>query len=219
MPFTTEQFFKVFESYNQAVYPAQWVLILLAIAAVFLALRPRPGSSRLIALLLAILWTWAGIAYHLAFFTRINGAAYLFSLMFLIQVTLFLFIGLLRGKTVFRAKWNRDGIIGGSFIVFALLIYPALGFLSGHSYPRSPTFGTPCPVTIFTFGILVWTSGRVPIHLLMIPFVWSLVGSSAAIFMDIREDIGLLMAGIAGSSLIILKSRFSGSLRLTTRPT
>lgn len=202
MPFTTEQFLRVFESYNIAVYPAQWVLITLALASVFLALRPRPYSSRLIAAVLAMLWAWTGIAYHLAFFTRINNAAYLFGLLCIAEAVLFLFAGLLCGKLVFRAKLDWFGVIGGTLVVFALLIYPALGFLLGHSYPRSPTFGLPCPTTIFTFGLLLWTDDRVPLYLLIIPFVWSLISSRAALFLGMQEDIGLTVAGIAGTLLI-----------------
>lgn len=205
MPFTAEQFLRIFESYNRAVYPAQWVLILLALAAVLLAINLRPYSSRLIAVLLAALWAWTGIAYHLAFFTIINNAAYLFGLLFVAQAALFLLTGLLRGKLVFRAKLNVAGVIGGLLVVFALLLYPALGLLSGHVYPRSPTFGTPCPVTIFTFGLLLWTDRGVPLYLLMIPFVWSLIGFSAAFLLGVREDIGLLVAGVVGTFLIAAK--------------
>jgi hypothetical protein len=217
MPFTTEQFLRVFESYNQTIYPAQWTLIVLASIAIFLAVRTRSYSSRLIAVLLALLWAWTGIAYHLAFFTRINNAAYLFGLLFVAQAAIFLFDGL-RGKLVFRAKCDRFGLVGGLIIVFALLIYPALGFLSGHMYPRSPTFGTPCPVTIFTFGLLLWTKGRVPLRVLIIPFVWSLIGFSAALFLGVREDVWLFVAGLAGSLLIASRTiaqKSAGASKLT----
>lgn len=205
MPFTAEQFLRVFESYNRAVYPAQWVLILLALAAVLLAIKPPSFSSRLVAILLAALWAWTGIAYHLEFFTQINNAAYLFGLLFVAQAALFLLTGLLRGKLVFRAKPDVAGVVGGLLIVFALLLYPALGLLSSHVYPRAPTFGTPCPVTIFTFGLLLWTDKSVPLYVLLIPFVWSLLGSSAAFLLDVREDIGLLGAGVVGTFLIAAK--------------
>ena len=61
-------------------------------------------------------------------------------------------------------------VVGGLFLLYALAIYPLLGWLSGHTYPRSPSFGlTPCPVTIFSVGLLLWTTGRVPKYLLVIP--------------------------------------------------
>ena len=38
---------------------------------------------------------------------------------------------------------------------------------------------TPCPVTIFTFGLFLLTVRRFSYWLLIIPFVWSLIGGSA----------------------------------------
>jgi Family of unknown function (DUF6064) len=37
IPFTTEQFFQVFEKYNQAIYPIQFGLILIAVVMIALA--------------------------------------------------------------------------------------------------------------------------------------------------------------------------------------
>lgn len=46
LPFTNEQFFTVFRRYNEAVWPAQWMLVGLAVLAVGLALQ---GSRRVVA--------------------------------------------------------------------------------------------------------------------------------------------------------------------------
>jgi hypothetical protein len=32
-------------------------------------------------------------------------------------------------------------VIAGTMIVYALVIYPLLGMLSGHTYPSAPIFG------------------------------------------------------------------------------
>lgn len=207
MPFTIEQFIKVFESYNHAIYPIQWVLDLLAIVAVFLAVKTGLYSGRVIAALLAILWLWMGIAYHLVFFTGINKAAYFFALLCIVQAAIFLLIGVARNKLNFRAKFNTVGIIGWVLIIFALFIYPALGYLFGHMYPQSPTFGTPCPTTIFTFGLLLWVERKMPLYVLAIPFLWSLIGFTAALTLGIREDTGLLVAGMLGTLLMIWKNK------------
>ena len=55
MPFTVEQFFDVFRRYNEAVWPAQWVLVTLAVVATVLALRTRANGGRIISGILAIL--------------------------------------------------------------------------------------------------------------------------------------------------------------------
>lgn len=68
--------------------------------------------------------------------------------------------------------------MGWSFVIYAVVLYPLIGIATGHGYPHLPMFGvTPCPVTIFTFGMLRM-SDPVPRRLLEIPLVWSLIGES-----------------------------------------
>jgi hypothetical protein len=69
-----------------------------------------------------------------------------------------------------------------------------------------PVFGvTPCPVTIFTFGIFLWANSKIPLYLIVIPFLWSLIGISAAINFKIVEDYGLVVAGVTGATLIVVR--------------
>ncbi|MCU0579417.1 MAG: DUF6064 family protein, partial [Desulfobacterota bacterium] len=72
------------------------------------------------------------------------------------------------------------------------------------------TFGVPCPTTIFTFGILLFTSGRLPKTVLAIPFIWSIIGFTAALTLGILEDIGLLVAGLFGTAAIVIWDRKAG---------
>ena len=91
------------------------------------------------------------------------------------------------------------------FLVYALIVYPALGYWFGHRYPAAPTFGLPCPTTIFTLGMLLWTDRRVPLYLLPMPLVWSFIGIWAAVSLGMTEDFRLLPAGLIGALLIILR--------------
>lgn len=202
IPFTTQQFLKVFESYNETIYPVQWILLLMAIAAVLLSLKPRVRSSRIIAVLLFALWCWSGVVYHWVFFSHINTAAYLFGLLFIVQAFLFLVVGVARRQPVFRARLSVEGIFGALLIIYAVVIYPALSYSFGHRYPQSPTFGVPCPTTIFTFGLLLW-SDKVPLFLMVIPLAWSLLGAWAVVSLGIWEDLGLVVAGLIGTLLIL----------------
>jgi len=79
LPFTTEEFFAVFREYNEALWPAQVFLVGLGLAAIVLVLMPRRWSGVGVSAILAILWAWLALVYHLAFFTRINPLAYVFS--------------------------------------------------------------------------------------------------------------------------------------------
>ena len=77
LPFSRDAFFAVFAAYNETLWPFAVVLWLLTASAFWLLVRDRarPGF---ISGLLAIHWAWAGLAYHAAFFSRINPAAWVF---------------------------------------------------------------------------------------------------------------------------------------------
>jgi hypothetical protein len=85
LPFTPEQFLAVFVNYNTATWPSQIAAFLLGLTAVVLLPRRVPGSDRAIAAILAAMWLWTGFAYHGVWFSKINSAAYLFALLFIIQ--------------------------------------------------------------------------------------------------------------------------------------
>jgi hypothetical protein len=102
----------------------------------------------------------------------------------------------------FQIEKNVYGITGAVLVIFSLIIYPILGFLQGHIYPYSPTFGLPCPTTIFTFGVLLWSVNKITFRYWLIPLAWSLIGFIAATSLGIREDTGLLISGIMASVLL-----------------
>ena len=93
-------------------------------------------------------------------------------------------------------------------ILYALIVYPFLGYFLGHRYPYSPTFGLPCPTTIFTFGILLTANRKVPVLVLIIPVIWSVIGFFAAISFGILEDTGLLVSGILAAILILRNNKY-----------
>ena len=203
IPFTIDQFLNVFARYNVAVWPAQIILWAIALFAIGLALQRSRDFSRSISCLLSVLWLWSGIVYHLIFFSRVNQAAYLFGAVFVFQSCLFIYVGVVKTDLSFGFVPNSQGIIGGLFFIYALVIYPILGYKLGHIYPTAPTFGVPCPVTIFTFGMLLWSRQKLPLYMAIIPMLWSMVGFSAAWSLGMTEDFGLVVAGVSGFLLII----------------
>ena len=207
LPFTTEEFLVVFEQYNQSVWPFQVILNLLALGSLILAFKRIRHSEKIIPGILAFFWLWIGIAYHLAFFAAINPAARVFGVLNIVQGIVFLYFGVFKGRLSFRFPIDIYGITGSLLILYALILYPLIGYFLGHVYPKAPTFGLPCPTTIFTFGLLLWTARKLPKVVLVIPFVWSLIGFSAALTMGIHEDIGLLVAGIVATVLILIREK------------
>jgi hypothetical protein len=207
LPFTLDQFLDVFRQYNRSVWPMQIILILLALVAVYFSLRKKTYSNKIIVSILAFFWLWMGIIYHFQFFSSINKAAILFGSLFIVQSLVFLYFGVIKNKLNFKLRTDVFGAMGIVLIVFALLIYPLLGYRLGHVYPSSPTFGLPCPTTIFTLGILLFSAIRIPPVIVIIPFLWTLIGFSAAFSLGMEEDTSLLIAGLLFVVMIIYKNK------------
>jgi hypothetical protein len=148
-----------------------------------------------------------GIIYHFGFFSAINKAAWIFGFLFILQGFIFLFYGVFKSKLTFAYYRNVYGISGLIIVAYALVIYPVIGYFAGHAYPLAPTFGLPCPTTIFTLGMLLLANCRVPVWVLIIPLLWSVVGSSAALNFGIKEDTGLLITGVIVLMLILFRNR------------
>lgn len=201
LPFTEREFLAVFQQYNETVWPIQVILYLIGWTAVGLAWSSRRFASRTVGLLLGGLWLWMGVAYHLWWFSRINPAAYVFAVLFIVQGILFLHAAA-QNRLEIHPRFDLFGALGAALIVYALLVYPLLNMLLGHAYPESPTFGLPCPTTIFTFGMLLWTK-NLPRRLLVVPALWTLIGGTAVFFLGMWEDLGLLVAGLLAVPLLV----------------
>jgi hypothetical protein len=207
LPFSLTDFLNVFNDYNQSVFPLQVVFYFIAFLCIYILFTEIKNLNRKVSIVLSFFWLWMGIVYHIIFFSGINKAAYIFGGLFILQGLMFAGCGLIRKKLSFeytKSAANNAGIV---LIAYALIIYPVLGTLLGHAYPYSPTFGLPCPTTIFTFGILLFANKKMPMHLLIIPLLWSVIGFTAALNLTIYEDIGLLVAGVTAFALLTMSNR------------
>ncbi|MGD8628424.1 MAG: DUF6064 family protein [bacterium] len=208
IPFTAEEFLRLFETYNNAIWPMQIIAYLLAGLAIFLTVKRTAISRRLIGLVLAFFWLWMGIVYNLIFFTALNRAAYGFGTAFIVQALLFLVICVWKDRVSYGPRPDIYTFTGAIFILYAMVVYPVLGRALGHPCPSCPAFGvTPCPTTIFTFGLLLFAGRRVPWYLLIVPLLWSLVGFQAAFFFTILEDFALPAVAVLGTVMILIRNR------------
>jgi hypothetical protein len=205
LPFTIEQFLQVFKNYNKAIFPMQIVFYLLALTIIFLSIKKIKSADKIINSILVFFWLWMGIVYHMVFFTTINKAAYLFGGFFIIQAILFFYYGGIKQRLSYHFTQNIFGILGLLLIIFALVIYPLLGYVYEHIYPSAPTLGAPCPTAIFTFGVFLLSERKLAKIILIIPFLWSLLGFSAATSLGIKEDTALLIAGFLTTGILLFR--------------
>lgn len=192
VPFSRLQFLDVFAQYNEAMWP---FALLLWIASAAAAVRTVRGacSARALMALLAVHWAWAGAVYHGAYFTAINPAAWLFATLFLMQAALFGWTAWTAGFSTGRDRRHVPAV--GVVVVVYALAYPALVVAEGLSFPAMPSFGVPCPTTLFTIGVLLMLE-RLPARLAIIPVAWAFIGGSSAFLLGVRTDIALLAAAL-----------------------
>ncbi|HYD54540.1 MAG TPA: DUF6064 family protein [Gemmatimonadaceae bacterium] len=210
LPFSVGEFFDVFRQYNLAVWPAQWVLTALGVVAVVGALVPRAGLAHAALGALAVLWLWMGAVYHLVYFAAVNPVAPVFGVLFVVQAALLAVVAHDTTAETFAPRRGAAAVVGWVLVVYALVAYPLVGQALGHRYPAQPTFGLPCPTTILTLGVLAWGIPRLPARLLVIPALWAVVATSAALQLGVGEDLGL---PVAAAALAWLALRATGGVR------
>jgi hypothetical protein len=215
LPFTVEQFYSVFVQYNDAIWPMQIVLYLVGFGTLFLLLRARPADSHIISGVLALLWVWAAATYYFMFFTAISRSGWVIGSVLLAGGIWIGWIGAVKNQIRFHARGGLRGLVGWTLIIYALIAYPLIGYAIGHRFPAMPTFGAPCPVTIFTVGMLMLTVSPVPRSVFVAPVVWGLFGGVSATFqLGVYQDAGLLIAGV----IALLAAIFSGKQIRATEP-
>jgi hypothetical protein len=205
LPFSSDAFFDVFGQYNRALWPGVvtlWVAAALGLAAVALA-GPDWRVDLAATVLLVALWSWSGAVYHAGFFTAINPAAWIFAAGFLAEAGLLAWFGTVRRRQLSFGSASSSARIGGIGLALYALAYPALSVGFGHPYPTTPTFGVPCPTTIFTVALLL-TCERPPLIIAFVPLAWSVVGGSASLVLGVHADYVLLACAPLLASKIVL---------------
>ena len=201
LPFTPEQFFAVFGRYNETVWPLQLVLVALAVVALVAVRRGGVRGRRLAFAIVGFLWLWIAFVYQAAFFTAINPAAWIFAALFAAG-------GIAFGWAVRGAAPSAEpshGVRAGAgavLVAYALAGYPAVAWLAGQRYPEVPTFGLPCPTTIFTLGMLLLLAAP-PRRLFVLPLAWSVIATAAAFELGVPEDYGLTVAAVVAAAFLV----------------
>lgn len=205
LPFSEEQFYEVFARYNAAIWPAQIAAYLIAALALGGAFAKWGVGKKAALVCLALFWAWTGIVYHGLFFADINPAGPAFAALFVVQAVILLYFA---ARSSFSFQYTGAAqATGWTMISYAAAIYPLLNASLGHAYPRAPSFGvTPCPLVIFTFGMLLLTRSRAPWSLFLVPVLWAVIGGSAAFFLGVTPDLAL---PVSGAIAIILNARKS----------
>lgn len=194
LPVESGDYLGVLTVYNEALWPLPAALSLAAFAAVCFALFPGPRRDRLACAILALLWLWAGVGFAFFHLTTLTPLGYLLCALFLAEAAILVWLGVARNDVRFWMHGGSRHLAGILLIFYALVAYPSVGALLGHTYPASPTFGVPTPVTIFTLGMLLLTRAPYARTVFAVPMLCTVIGTYLAIELRLREDLGLVVA-------------------------
>lgn len=211
----------LFERYNPAIWPAQLVAYALGLTAVALAFGRMPWAGRAISAILAACWLWVGVVFLGVFGRELAPVvAPAEGALVAAQGLLLLAVGVARPRLAYRVGTDVPSLAGGLLVAYALLIYPILGVLAGHGYPAAPLFGVaPCPTMIFTCGLLLWASPRVPKYPLVVPLVWAVLATTAAVAQGVLEDLALPVAALLATALLLRGARRNYRVAYPSRDT
>ena len=205
--FSPETYYRLFELYNAAIWPAQ-IATLAAGGAIFVLMVSRiPWSGRAVALLLAYVWLIVAYFYFYERYATINIAAPYYALAFAAQAMLLLLIGGAAGKLTFA---KRDGWVrrtGLGLLLFELAVQPLIGPLLGRSWGAIELFGiAPDPTALATLGVLLGAD-RMRFELFVIPLVWCAVTGATLWTMQSPDALIMPAAGALALGLALYESR------------
>jgi hypothetical protein len=192
--FSLHSYYRLFELYNRAIWPAQVVALALGLgmgSGLHLPHRgsglhlPHRGSGlhiqrgRFIAGILAGCWLWIAVAFHATRYKTLTWTAVYFAWAFGLEAALLLWTGVVRGRLTFERR-----PAGLAIFLFALVVPPLLGPLFGRSWSQIEVFGVaPDPTAVATLGVLLLATGRVRWELMALPLLWCAISGATLLSM------------------------------------
>ncbi|MGE0667799.1 MAG: DUF6064 family protein [Sphingomonadales bacterium] len=195
--FSPATYHRLFELHNAAVWPAQIVAVLAALAIVALLLRPPPWQGRAITGILAAAWLFVGWAFLLDRYAGIFSAAPWLAGLFLLEAALLAWAALAPVPPRFAVTGDAAGRLAVILLVFALAILPLAGPLNGRPWTGIQLFGiAPDPTAAATIALLLCGTGRFRWLLLAIPLLWCAVSGLTLAAMDSPHALLLPVFGL-----------------------
>lgn len=175
--FSEEVYWRLFELHNNALWPAQLVALALGVVVLYFVLRPRPWSGRIIALILAIAWSFVAWSFLWRTYATINWAASYAAPFFAIEAVLLAWLGVALGNLSYGPKRRHGRYVRLALVIYALFLHPLVTIVAGRPIASAELFGlTPDPTAIATLGLIgLSAGGTTALALFLVPAVWCLI--------------------------------------------
>lgn len=215
--FSARTYYRLFELYNRAIWPAQILALLLGLVILWQLHRASAQQGSVVTVILAAGWLWTAWAYLLEHYDTINWAARYFAIGFVIEALLLIWASSRRGRPSFQPYRNWIGRAGMGLFLFALVGQPLIGPLVGRDWKQIEIFGaTPDPTVLATLGILLTTEGGPHWRLMIIPLIWCALSGATLWTMGSPDAWLMPLAAVSTLGLAIyrvLSARGQGRIR------
>jgi Family of unknown function (DUF6064) len=205
--FSPRTYYRLFELYNLAIWPAQVLALALGVVILALLLRLPAWHGRAIAAILAACWLWVAWAYLVARYDTINWAARYFATGFALQALLLLWSGVVRNRMTMRPRLSVGRRVGLGVFLFALVAQPLIGpLLIGRPWTQAEIFGiAPDPTAVATLGLIV-AADRPLWHLYAVPLLWCAISGATLWTMGSPDALVLPAAAVLAMGLTAWKT-------------
>jgi hypothetical protein len=215
--FTPRTYYRLFELYNAAVWPAQILAVGWASTSRGCASGPRTptlsardggGRGGVQWWILAAAWSWVGVAFLALRYAPINFAAKYAAWAFVAQAALLAGFGW-RGRFEPTPRLARN--VGIGLVLFAVLVEPLSAPLLGRPLRQIELFGlTPDPTAVATLGALLALRPRRRWLLMIVPVLWCALTGLTLLAMSAKD---WWIAPLAGVVAIVVATIQSPRLR------
>jgi len=222
--FTPRTYYRLFELYNAAVWPAQIAAVALGLWLAWLSARSpltlslsrrssggrggregRGGAAAAAVWILAGVWLWTGIAFLWMRYATINFAAKYAAWAFVVEAGLLAWTAL---RGAFDPPAGAIGRAGVGLVLFAVLIEPLSAPLLGRPLRQVELFGlTPDPTAVATLGVLLALRPTRRWLLMIVPVLWSALTGLTLLAMSAKDwwvtpAVGVLAVALSLSSRV-----------------
>lgn len=191
IPIELETYLRLFIRANNALWPLPLLIIFFGL--IFLVNLIRRKSNTLY-LYCAAAWLFSAYQFHFSLLNELHWIGYYFGCLFVIQAALLLLFYFQEkskpaiGKPVVTPEPYKR-ILGLSIILFGLILYPLIPFVTNRPLESAEIVGiAPDPTCLVTIGILLATN-RARWWLLAIPLLWSILSGVVSYAMSVFEGV------------------------------
>ena len=174
--FSQSTYFRLFELYNQVIWPLHILAIIFACLIVYALWKKSAWAGRFIAAILVLSWSWVAVAFLYQRFYQIHVVANVYALSFIVQALLILWYGIIKNKLTVFSKSNVRIKAGSVLLLLSLSVYPFIALISGRNWQQFEMFAlAPDPTALATIAVLIFY--KLPLVLYIIPVLWLLISA------------------------------------------